>query len=99
MARHLLHPPSAPLAGDDQATLQAACLSNQTAGVRPYHRAHAIVIMTCTLPGKLLLQANATEITDIRVQGDCTGLMATSTTTVMLLGPHVGAQHPCTCPP
>jgi hypothetical protein len=38
-ARHLLHPLSAPLAGDDQATLQAACLSNQTAGIHPYHHA------------------------------------------------------------
>jgi hypothetical protein len=59
-ARHLLHPLSAPLADDDQATLQAACLSNQTAGIRPYHRARAVVIMTYTLPGnfyyKLMLR-------------------------------------------
>jgi hypothetical protein len=68
-ARYLLHPLSAPLVGDDQATLQAACLSNQATGIRPYHCARAMVIMTYTLPGKLLLQANATEIVDIRVQG------------------------------
>jgi hypothetical protein len=72
-ARHLLHPLSAPLVDDDQATLQAACLSNQTAGIRPYHRARVVVIMTYTLPGKLLLQANATEIADIRARGDRTG--------------------------
>jgi hypothetical protein len=29
--------------------------------------------MTYTLPGKLLLQANAIEITDIRARGDRTG--------------------------
>jgi hypothetical protein len=72
MARHLLHPLSDPLADDDQATLQAACLSNQTAGIRPYHHARAVVIMTYTLPGKLLLQANATEIADIKARGDRT---------------------------
>jgi hypothetical protein len=71
-ARHLLHPLSAPLAGDDQATLQAACLSNQIAAIRPYHRARDVVIMTYTLPGKLLLQANATKIADIRARGDGT---------------------------
>jgi hypothetical protein len=31
-----------------------------------------VVIMTYTLPGKLLLQANATEIAYIRARGDRT---------------------------
>jgi hypothetical protein len=73
MARHLLHPLSAPLADNDQATQQAACLSNKTASIRPYHRTRAVAIMTYMLPGKLLLQANATEIADIRARGDRTG--------------------------
>jgi hypothetical protein len=34
--------------------------------------ARAMVIMTCTLPGKLLLHANATQAADIGAQGDCT---------------------------
>jgi hypothetical protein len=77
----------------------AACLSNQTAGVHPYHRARAMAIMTCTLPGKLLQQANTTKIADIRARRDCTGLMAPSTTPVMFLGPNVRAQCSCTCTP
>jgi hypothetical protein len=32
----------------------------------------AMVIMTCTLLGKLLLHANATQAADIGAQGDCT---------------------------
>jgi hypothetical protein len=33
--------------------------------------ARAMVIMTCTLPGKLLPHANATQVADIGEQGDC----------------------------
>jgi hypothetical protein len=90
--------PSTPLVGSDWATLQTACLSNQTVGVRPYHRArhghHDLYIAR-----KLLLQANTTGIVDIRARGDCTGLIAPSTTPILSLGPHVGAQDPCMCPP
>ena len=32
----------------------------------------ALIIMTCTLPGRLLLHANATQAADIEAQGDCT---------------------------
>jgi hypothetical protein len=31
----------------------------------------ALIIMTCTLPGRLLLHANATQAADIEAQGDC----------------------------
>jgi hypothetical protein len=34
--------------------------------------ARAMVIMTCTLPGKLLLHTNATQAADIGAQEDCT---------------------------
>jgi hypothetical protein len=34
--------------------------------------ARAMVIMTCTMPGKLLLHAKDTQATDIGAQGDCT---------------------------
>jgi hypothetical protein len=35
--------------------------------------AYAVLIITCTLLGKLPLHANATQTADIRAQGDCTG--------------------------
>jgi hypothetical protein len=42
---------------------------------RQYARAAEcnVLIITRTLPGKLPLHANATQIADIRAQGDCTG--------------------------
>jgi hypothetical protein len=61
-----------------------------------------MLIISRTLPGKLPLHDNAAQIADIMAQGDCTGglaLVAPGIPYIMFLGPHVGAQHPCTCPP
>jgi hypothetical protein len=43
---------------------------------RQYTRAaeYGVLIITSTLPGKLPLHANTTQTTDIRAQGDCTGI-------------------------
>jgi hypothetical protein len=72
-------------------------------GGRQYSRAAAytMLITIHTRPGRLPLHANAAQIVDIMAQGDCTrpALVAPRITTVMSLGPHVGAQHPCACPP
>jgi hypothetical protein len=40
-------------------------------GQHAHTAVRAMVIMTCTLPGRLLLHANATQAADIRAQGDC----------------------------
>jgi hypothetical protein len=53
----------------------------------------AVVIMTGTTPGKLLLHANTMQAADIGAQGDCTRwltLVAPGIPSVMSLGPHVG---------
>jgi hypothetical protein len=61
----------------------------------------SVLMMTRSLPRKLPLHANATQITNIRAQGRLhwgRALVVPSITSVMSLGPHVGAQHPCMCP-
>jgi hypothetical protein len=71
--------------------------------VKQYARAArcTVSIVTYTFPGKLPLHANTTQITNFRAQEDCSKqrtLVAPSITSVMFLGPHVGAQYPCMCP-
>jgi hypothetical protein len=77
---------------------QRACLVHcQT--VRPCCKVHCV---HRHLYDKLPLQADTKQISDIRAQEDCSKqqtIVAPSTTSVMFLGPHVGAQYPCTCPP
>jgi hypothetical protein len=59
------------------------------------------LIMTRTSPGKLPQHDNVARITDNKAGGDCTrpNISCSKYYVVMSLGPHVGAQHPCTCPP
>jgi hypothetical protein len=72
-------------------------------GGRQYARAaaYAVLIITRMLPVKLPLHADTTQAADIRARRMHwrPGLVAPSITSVMSLGPHVRAQHPCTCPP
>jgi hypothetical protein len=72
-------------------------------GGRKYSHAAAytVLIITHTLPVKLPLHADTTQAADIRARKMHwrPALVAPSITSVMSLGPHVGAQHPCTCPP
>jgi hypothetical protein len=63
--------------------------------------ARAMVIMTCTTPGKLLLHANSTQAAGVGAQGGCTRwltLVAPGIPSVMSLGPHVGVRCLCTSP-
>jgi hypothetical protein len=73
-----------------------------SAGRRHTHMdACTVLIISPALLGKLPLHDNVAQIADIRAQGDCTGrlaLVALGIPSIMFLGPHVGAQHPCTCP-
>jgi hypothetical protein len=84
-----------------------ACPIRQWA-VRPYRRARAMVIMTCTTPGKLLLHANATQAAGIGAQGECTRwltLVAPGIPSVSRTGktlkplPHLRIKGGCTPPP
>jgi hypothetical protein len=94
---------STQLAGDVQAILQAAYLSIPLPNSTPAPRSVlGPSIIARTLPGKLPLHANTTHIADIRARGRLhwgRALVAPSITYVMPMGPHVGAQHPCMCPP
>jgi hypothetical protein len=60
------------LTGSAQAILQATCLSTPVAGQYAHAAAYVVLIITRTLPGKLLRHANTTQTADIEAQGDCT---------------------------
>ena len=61
------------------------------------------LIMTRVIPRKQPRDINTICTTDIRALGDLLGDTSVGyfyiIPSVMSLGPHVGAQHPCTCPP
>jgi hypothetical protein len=73
---------------------------------RQYARAAAyiVLIMTHALPRKQSRDINTIWTTDIMALGDLLGdtgigYFYNVFPPVLLLGPHVGAQHPCTCSP
>jgi hypothetical protein len=62
----------------------------------------AMPIITHTSPVKLPLYADTTQAAGYpgaRRLHWRAALVAPNITFIMSLGPHVGAQHPCTCPP
>jgi hypothetical protein len=68
--------------------------------------AHAIActtpIITRTLPRKLPLHVNTTRAADnmgLEIAQTSPVLVALGIPSIMFLGPHVGAQHPCMCHP
>jgi hypothetical protein len=89
---------STPLAGGARAILQIACLSSPLSNSAPVLRG-----ALCT--SSLVREASPARryYADLRCHGarrllQQRTLVAQSTTSVMFLGPHVGAQYPCTCP-
>jgi hypothetical protein len=81
--------------GGDQATLQAACLSILLADSTP--------VLHHTLCSSSLGDIDTVCAMDIMALGDLLGDTGIGyfyiIPSVLPLGPHVGAQHPCTCPP
>jgi hypothetical protein len=68
---------------------------------RQYARAvaYTVLIMARALPRKQPRDINTIWTTDIRALGDHPGITGSSYSLPFLpLGPHVGAQHLCTCP-
>jgi hypothetical protein len=80
--------------GGDQATLQAACLSILLADSTP--------VLQHTICSSSLRDINTVCAMDIMALGDLLGDTGIGyfyiVPSVLPLGPHVGAQHPCTCP-
>jgi hypothetical protein len=84
-----------------------------SAGGVPVHstgRRHAhtaactTLIITRTLPRKLSPHINTARIVDIMAPEDCSDVTCISYSykcipSIMLLCPHIGAQHPCMCLP
>jgi hypothetical protein len=92
---------STPLAGGVQAILQVACLSSPLPNSTP-------VLRGALCPSSLVRCQEASPAHQYYADRGYQGtrrlpwqlaLVAPSITSVMFLGPHVGAQHPCTCPP
>jgi hypothetical protein len=89
--------------GGDQAILQAACLSISLAGSTP--------VLRLTLCSSRLARYQGSSRDILILYGLRTlwrseifwATLALDTSicipSVLPLGPHVGAQHPCTCPP
>jgi hypothetical protein len=89
---------STPLAGSVRATLQTAHLSNPLSNSAPVP--HGVLCAS-----SLIREASPARryYADLGCQGarrllQQQTLVVPSTTSVMFLGPHVGAQHSCTCP-
>jgi hypothetical protein len=69
-------------------------------GGRRYARAAAYIVLIITREASAARQYYAgCEYQGIRRLHWQPALVVPSITSVMSLGPHVGAQHPCTCPP
>jgi hypothetical protein len=69
-------------------------------GGRQYARAAAYTMLIISLEASAACQYYAgCGYRDARRLSWRLALVALSITSVMSLGPHVGAQHPCTCPP
>jgi hypothetical protein len=69
---------------------------------RQYNRAAAytMLIIIRTLPREQPRDINIVCTTDIMALGDRPSITSISYFLLFFpLGPHVGAQHPCTCPP
>jgi hypothetical protein len=82
-----------------RAILQAACLSSPLSNSAP-------VLRGALCPSSLIREASPAHryyadlgCQDARRLLQQRTLVAPSTTSVMFLGPHVGAQYPYTCPP
>jgi hypothetical protein len=82
-----------------QAILQTACLSSPLSNSTP-------VLRGALCPLSLIQEASPARryyadlgCQDTRRLLQQRTLVALSITSVMFLGPHVGAQYPCTCPP
>jgi hypothetical protein len=94
---------STPLMGSDQTILQAACLSLPLAGSMPVLRHTLCSSWLTRYRGSnreiLILYGLQTlwlsEIFWVTLALDTSICIPF----VLPLGPHVGAQHPCTCPP
>jgi hypothetical protein len=59
-------------------------------------------IITCTLPRKLSPHVNDVRAADnmgLEIAQTSPALVALGIPSIMFLGPHVGAQHPCMCLP
>jgi hypothetical protein len=70
------------------------------AGGRQYARAATYTMLIITREASAARQYHAgCGYQDVRRLPWRLALVAPSITSVMSLGPHVGAQHPCTCPP
>jgi hypothetical protein len=69
-------------------------------GGRQYARAAAYTVLIISLEASVARQYYASYgYRDARRLPWQLALVALSITSVMSLGPHVGAQHPCMCPP
>jgi hypothetical protein len=69
-------------------------------GGRQYARAAAYTVLIISLEASTACQYyTGCGYQDARRLPRQLALVAASITSVMSLGPHVGAQHPCTCPP
>jgi hypothetical protein len=84
-----------------QAILQVACLSSPLPNGAP-------VLFGALCPSSLIRRQGSFPACQDYTDRGCQGtrrlprqqtLVAPSVTSVMFLGPHVGAQHSCTCPP
>jgi hypothetical protein len=94
---------STPLTGDDQVTLRAVCLSIPLAGSTP--------VLRHTLCSSWLARYRGSIREILILYGQQTlwrlGIFWTTLALdtsicisfILHLGSHVGAQHPCTCPP
>jgi hypothetical protein len=91
---------STPLAVGARTTLQTAHLSSPS--TKQCARAARCTVLIIPYTRSFPLHAVTTQILGVRAQEDCSSskyLVAPSTTSAMFLGPHVGAQYLCTCPP
>jgi hypothetical protein len=91
--RHL----STQLAVSVQAILQAACLSSPLPNSTP-------VLQGALWPSSLMYCQGSFPCTPVPCRSRMSGCKkiapaTPSITSIIFLGPHVGAQHPCTCPP
>jgi hypothetical protein len=91
---------STPLAGGDQAILQAACLSILLAGSTPVlrHTLCSSSLVRCQGSFRCTPMLRRPWISGRKEIALPTSISCSKYYTFMFLGPHVGAQHPCTCP-
>jgi hypothetical protein len=88
---------STQLAGGDQAILQATCLSSPLPN-------STLVLQGALCPSSLMRCQESFPCTPIPCRSRMSGCKKVapatpSITSIIFLGPHVGAQHPCTRPP